>query len=366
MASSSLVVQLAVCDRPDATKPVELPLPITHLALLDAARKKFKSVSKQSRFFDGVSGIEIEVGCADVELAGSKVVCSSKAGWRGADRLRMRSSETNLASLAAESPPASAGSSLQPTEPMAAAWASPRAEERATVPPVQVQFVSFSYDHGQPRDTLANLNARSLPNPGRAAKGRTGLNRRLAREVLATAPAAELCERLVQEALRQLRLLAAAADASPPGPLRLGVGCDRGLHRSVAVAEAATAQLARRAEKARSGRNRPGLEALLKGAEILDTDHRELQRGPAGERAGCEEEEEEEEEKEGEEEQEEQEEGVAEGQEEAEGEEEEQEEGKPASGQADDVIVTDTLCASAIGVAAWRLHLSRCHRFIVH
>ena len=48
------------------------------------------------------------------------------------------------------------------------------------MPPLQLQFVSFSYDGGQPRDTLANVNARVLPNPGRAAKGRTGLDKLLA------------------------------------------------------------------------------------------------------------------------------------------------------------------------------------------
>ena len=84
-----------------------------------------------------------------------------------------------------------------------AAWASPRAEVRSSAPPLQLQLVSFSYERGQPRDTLANLNARVLPNPGRSARGRTGLDRRLARDVLATPGATELCEKL-EAALRKL------------------------------------------------------------------------------------------------------------------------------------------------------------------
>ena len=54
------------------------------------------------------------------------------------------------------------------------------------------------------------------------------------------------------------------------------MGCDRGLHRSVALAEAATARLVRKAEHARSGRNCPGLEALLRRVQVVDVDHREL------------------------------------------------------------------------------------------
>eukprot|EP01045_Picozoa_sp_COSAG04_P005595 COSAG04_NODE_262_length_18654_cov_17.483751_8_plen_774_part_00 len=130
----------------------------------------------------------------------------------------------------------------------------------------QLQIVSFSYDRGQPQDTLANVNARTLTNPGRSAKGRTGLDRRLSREVLATPGAAELVDRVTQEALHQLRLLGAAGGAAPAVPVvRVGVGCDRGLHRSVAVAEAATAQLARLAKA-----------GSLRGVEVLGARHREL------------------------------------------------------------------------------------------
>ena len=284
-----LVVQIALCDNASATKPVEVPQPLTHKTLLAAACNKFKTVTRQSRIFDGVSGEEILAGDdgAKVELTAAKVVCSGKAGWKGADRLRAQHTvDTDI--------PSASNDSVVPTMPnrgetsshlskdggimAVAASASAHAEIRASVPPLQVQLVSFSYDRGQPHETLVNLNARMLPNPGKAARGRTGLDKRLAREVLGTAGAAELCERVVQEALCQLEQLAAIVDGPWPSPVRVGVGCDRGLHRSVAVAEAATSLLARKAEKARSGRNRPGLEALLRGVELLEPEHRELAR----------------------------------------------------------------------------------------
>jgi hypothetical protein len=71
----------------------------------------------------------------------------------------------------------------------------------------------------------------------------------------------------------------APADVSAPSLVRVGVGCDRGLHRSVALAEAATARLVRKAEHARSGRNCPGLEALLRRVQLVDAHHRELRAG---------------------------------------------------------------------------------------
>ena len=156
---TTLIVQLAMCDKPDSMKPVELSLPLTHLNLLEAVRKKYKAATRQSRLFDGVSGAEIEEGCTDVELASSKVVVSGKTGWKGADRLRAaREAGSGSPSASDESVPVSVAA--VESEPVGsgrttsvAAWASPRAEERATVPPVQVQFVSFSYDRGQPRDT---------------------------------------------------------------------------------------------------------------------------------------------------------------------------------------------------------------------
>ena len=301
-------VQLATTDNA-FFKPVELPLPLTHAGLLDAARKKFKAASKQSRLFDATSGAEIVGTDAVVQLAtGANVMVSGKAGWKGAERLRAEwaATERAAAAAAAEARTAADAAAIVPVAAGDTALERASAEHEATrapgnpggVPgggaatPLQLQLVSFSYDAGQPHDTAANINARGLPNPGKAARGRTGLDRRLAREVLASAGAAELCERVVQEALRhvQLRLAAAgateagAADARGPRLLRVGVGCDRGLHRSVALVEAATARLVRKAEHARSGRNSPGLEVLLRRVQLVDAEHRELARhgGAAG------------------------------------------------------------------------------------
>ena len=301
-----ITVQLATTDNA-VFKPVELPLPLTHTGLLDAARKKFKAASKQSRLFDARSGAEIRAD-AVVKLApGANVMVSGKAGWKGAERLR--AAWELAAAAAAEALAAADAAAIVPEDGERAAQPQlerASAEHEATrspgagglaAPPLQLQLVSFSYDMGQPHDTAANVNARGLPNPGKAAQGLTGLDRRLAREVLASPGAADLCERVVQEALRQIQLhlavpraaaagAAAGAAAAARGPplLRVGVGCDRGLHRSVAVVEAATARLVRKAEHARSGRNSPGLEVLLRRVQLVDADHRELVRrgGVAG------------------------------------------------------------------------------------
>lgn len=271
--AQTALVQFATVDNA-FFKPLEIPLPLTHENLLDAARTKFKNVSKASRLYDGTSGSELELA-GEVELAaGAKVMVSSKAGWKGSERLRSEYMAKAIPSTDAPAADSSEGSSSPRIV------SSVRTDES---PPLLLQLVSFSYDQGQPRDTAANVNARGLPNPGKAAMGRTGLDRRLAKEVLACPGASELCERVVQEALRQIQIRRAASsaavdgDAGPP-LLRVGVGCDRGLHRSVALAEAATARLVRKAEHARSGRNSPGLEVLLRSVQLLDVDHRELTR----------------------------------------------------------------------------------------
>ena len=70
-------------------KLLEVPWPLTHRSLIDAAQKKFKNVTKQSRMFDGISGEELLAADAAVELApGAKIMVSGKAGWKGAERLR--------------------------------------------------------------------------------------------------------------------------------------------------------------------------------------------------------------------------------------------------------------------------------------
>lgn len=83
---ATAIVQLATSDLLSETRPVELPVPLTRKVLLDAASKKFKGVSKSSRVFDGVSGVELQDG--PVQLSAGVAVVSGKGGWRGADRLR--------------------------------------------------------------------------------------------------------------------------------------------------------------------------------------------------------------------------------------------------------------------------------------
>ena len=185
-----ITVQLATTDNA-FFKPVELPLPLTHAGLLDAARKKFKAASKQSRLFDARSGAEIRAD-AVVKLApGANVMVSGKAGWKGAERLR---AAWELAAVAAEALAAADAAAIVPAADGERA-AQPQlerasAEHEATrspgagrtpacrvggnglaAPPLQLQLVSFSYDMGQPHDTAANVNARGLPNPGKAAQG---------------------------------------------------------------------------------------------------------------------------------------------------------------------------------------------------
>ena len=284
------LVQFATTDNA-FFKPLEVPLPLKYSALLDAARKKFKNVTKQSKLYDGVSGSELRADAAEVELAaGAKIMVSGKAGWKGAERLHTEYTAERLrAQTVAEEPMAGAAMPAADGGPSSAASA------RAGTLPLRLQLVSFSYDLGEPHDTATSISARGLPNPAKATAGRTGLEKRLAKDVLASLGAAELCDQIIQEALLQIQRHYAAAAASDddgsacaanaanandhaaaPPLIRVGVGCDRGQHRSVAMAEAATARLVRKAEHARSGRNCPGLEALLRAVRLMDVDHRDL------------------------------------------------------------------------------------------
>ena len=143
---------------------------------------------------------------------GAKVMVSGKAGWRGAERLRAEWAATERAAVeaaaeealyaagAAAAVPSSDGELRSPSKGRVTAREPSRpGASRVAAPPLQLQLVSFSYDVGEPRDAAAYVDARGLPNPAKAAKGRTGLDRRLAKELLASPGAAELCERVMQE-----------------------------------------------------------------------------------------------------------------------------------------------------------------------
>ena len=171
----SAFIQFATTDNA-FFKPLEVPLPLTHAALLDVAKKKFKSVTNQSRLFDGVNGEEVSAGAVGVELAaGAKIVVSGKAGWKGSQRLRAAFAAEALTAADAANVRAADGESSDPGARKGGELSSPSAR----TPPLRLQLVSFGYDRGQPHDTAANVNARGLPNPGpgKAAMGRIGLEK---------------------------------------------------------------------------------------------------------------------------------------------------------------------------------------------
>ena len=254
MVQSTMIVQLATSDQPALAKPARMQLPITRQSLLEAARRKYRNVSKHSRVYDGVSGEELVDD--EAALRPTLVVLSGRAGWGGAECLQHR--KATSAAVGNEAGEAAPDAPPIPTY---------------CTPELQLQLVSFSYDRGQPPGVAATVNARHLRNPGPSAKGRTGLDRRLATEVLATSGAGELCARVVQESLRALAQ--AAAGRSPSGGdaaptlVRVGVGCDRGLHRSVAIVEAANGMIARGCDH--TGVNGPWT--------LLPPAHRELATG---------------------------------------------------------------------------------------
>ena len=223
---ATLVVQIATTENA-FFKPQEVSLPLTHACLLDAAKKKFKNVTKKSRLFDGICGSEIRADMAgEVKLApGAKVMVSGKAGWRGAERLR--------AERCPETPQA----------------------------PASGDVCTGECESSDP-DPYLRCRMNSLPTV------RLQLEKRLAKEVLATRGAAEFCGVATS--------IGGGDDAGSPPLLRVGVGCDRGLHRSVAIVEAATQRLVRKAEHARACRNSPGMEWMLQHVHLMDVDHREL------------------------------------------------------------------------------------------
>jgi RNase adapter protein RapZ len=102
-------------------------------------------------------------------------------------------------------------------------------------PTMHVQFASFGYKHGVPRDADLLLDVRFLQNPHYvpALRGLTGLDAPVA-EFVASAPGMDdFRERL--EALLDFLLPAYAQEGK--AALVIGIGCTGGRHRSVAIAE---------------------------------------------------------------------------------------------------------------------------------
>lgn len=107
-------------------------------------------------------------------------------------------------------------------------------------PRLHVQFVSFGYKHGVPRDADLVFDVRFLQNPHYEAHLRelTGVDAAVAEFVFADPGAAEFMGRL--EALIDFLLPAYAQEGK--SSVVIGIGCTGGRHRSVAITE----RLARR------------------------------------------------------------------------------------------------------------------------
>lgn len=102
-------------------------------------------------------------------------------------------------------------------------------------PRMHVQFVSFGYKHGVPRDADLLMDVRFLQNPHYvpALKPYTGLDREVAHFVQASPGFSEFMSRL--EAMLDFLLPAYAEEGKTS--VVIGIGCTGGRHRSVAIAE---------------------------------------------------------------------------------------------------------------------------------
>lgn len=109
-------------------------------------------------------------------------------------------------------------------------------------PRLQVQFVSFGYKHGAPREADLLFDVRFLQNPHYVPelRGLTGLDDEVAHFVAAAPGMDEFRARL--ESLLDF-LLPAYRDEGKTG-LVVGIGCTGGRHRSVAIAEMLAARYA--------------------------------------------------------------------------------------------------------------------------
>jgi RNase adapter protein RapZ len=110
-------------------------------------------------------------------------------------------------------------------------------------PRMHVQFVSFGYKHGIPRDADLLMDVRFLQNPHYvpALKPYTGLDPQVAEFVRASPGLDEFMSRF--EALLDFLLPAYAEEGKTS--LVIGIGCTGGRHRSVTVAEMLARRYAR-------------------------------------------------------------------------------------------------------------------------
>ena len=113
-------------------------------------------------------------------------------------------------------------------------------------PRMHVEFVSFGYKHGVPRDVDLLFDVRFLQNPHYvpALKPLTGLDAPVAEFVAAAPGAEEFLRRL--ESLLDFLLPAYAQEGK--SSVVIGIGCTGGRHRSVAIAEALAKRYSRALE----------------------------------------------------------------------------------------------------------------------
>jgi UPF0042 nucleotide-binding protein len=137
-------------------------------------------------------------------------------------------------------------------------WDLRRRISEALMPPdgrprMHVEFVSFGYKHGVPRDADLLLDVRFLRNPHYVPELRplTGLDPPVAEYVAAAPGFAEFQERL--EALLDFLLPAYAEEGKTS--LVVGIGCTGGRHRSVTIAERLARRYARTMDAGASHRH---------------------------------------------------------------------------------------------------------------
>jgi len=120
-------------------------------------------------------------------------------------------------------------------------------------PRMHVQFASFGYKHGVPRDADLLFDVRFLKNPHYVPtlKGLTGLDRPVADFVAAAPGMDDFRERL--ESLLDFLLPAYAQEGK--ASVVIGIGCTGGRHRSVAIAEMLASRYARDHEVSTSHRH---------------------------------------------------------------------------------------------------------------
>ena len=108
---------------------------------------------------------------------------------------------------------------------------------------LRVSIVSFGYRYGIPLEADMVVDVRFLPNPNfvPALKPRNGMNRKV-REYVLSAPTTRRFLRMMTSILHFLLPLYTKEGKAY---FTLGIGCTAGRHRSVAVAEALSAALAR-------------------------------------------------------------------------------------------------------------------------